>query len=113
MFEIKEIIENDLGILVISGEMLDMEATQLNDKVKSLAQKGIKKIILDLKNVRRLNSCFGLGVLAGCWGCMNRVHGQLKIVNPSPKVAQLLKMTKLDQIFEVFPSLSEAKQSIF
>jgi len=111
MFQIKEIVEKNVGILVVSGEMLDSDATQLNDKVKKLAQKGLKNIILDLSGIRRLNSCFGLGVLAGCWGCMNRVEGQLKIANPSPKVSQLLKMTKLDQVFEIYPDIAEAKKS--
>ncbi|UCF65218.1 MAG: STAS domain-containing protein [bacterium] len=111
MFQIKEIIENKVGILLVTGEMLDADATQLNDTVKKLTQKGIKKVIVDLSGIRRLNSCFGLGVLAGCWGCMNRIDGQFRIVNPSPKVSQLLKMTKLDQVFKIYSDIEEAKKS--
>lgn len=109
MLRISESIEGDLAVIRLSGVMIDADAMALNETVKNLVQKDIKKIILDLGGIKLMNSCFGLGILTACWACVNRAGGKMSIANPSRKVIQLLKMTKLDQILEVADTLEQAE----
>jgi anti-anti-sigma factor len=104
MLEITETLKKREAILKISGMMVDADAMKLNDRVKNLVVQGTKNIILDLSDVKLMNSCFGLGILTACWACVNRSGGRLTIANPSPKVSQLLRMTKLDQILKIADS---------
>jgi anti-anti-sigma factor len=108
MFQIDQKVEDNIAILKISGSMIDSDAGNLIEKVKDLVSTDINKFILELSEVKLMNSCFGLGIILGCWGCTNRANGLLKIANPSPKVAYLLKTTKINQVLEVYDTIEEA-----
>lgn len=108
MFEFTETIVEKGAILKISGIMVDPEAMALNEKVKELLQRGIRYIVLEMSAVRLMNSSFGLGVIAGCWASISRAGGKMIIANPSPKVLQLLKITRLNEILEVAESVEAA-----
>ena len=111
MLNIEKIKDNDIIIVKVSGKMLDTASIQLTEIVKELISKGHTKIILDLNGITLLNSCYGLGIIAACWGYLNKVDGQFRIAQPSKKVAQLLEITKLDQIIEIHEGIEEAKTS--
>jgi anti-anti-sigma factor len=111
MLSIEEIKANDIMIVKASGKMLDTTALQLSEKVKNLVAEGHTKIILDLNGITLLNSCYGLGIIAACWACMNKVDGQFKIAQPSKKVSQLLEITKLNQVIDVYEQIDQAKNS--
>ncbi len=108
MFEFTETIEGRAAILKISGIMVDPDALALNEKVKELMERQIRHIVLEMSAIRLMNSCFGLGVIAGCWASVSRAGGKMTIANPSPKVLQLLKITRLDEILEVAESVEDA-----
>lgn len=108
MFQIEEKREKDISILQVSGIMLNEESQILSHKVKELISTGVKKIVIDLGKINLLNSCFGLGVLAACWGSMNRENGKLLLANPSKKVKRILEITKLNQVFDVFSTVEDA-----
>ncbi|MBN2364724.1 MAG: anti-sigma factor antagonist [Calditrichaeota bacterium] len=110
MVEINEITDGDIRVLAVFGKMLDANSMKLSDKVKSYANSGVRKLIIDLGQISLLNSSYGLGVLAACWGYMNRVNGKLLFANPSPKVQRLLEITKLNQVFEIFETVDAAKK---
>lgn len=113
MLEIAENIHNDVGILKISGIMVDIDAMVLNEKVKNLIVHDVKKIVLDLSEVKLMNSCFGLGIITACWASVNRAGGKMTIANPSSKVTQLLRITKLDQILEISDSVELAEAGFY
>jgi anti-sigma B factor antagonist len=108
MFRIEEKKEGDIIILQTFGEMLDEDARMLPEKVKGLVTGGIHKIVIDLSKINLMNSCFGLGVLAACWGYMNRENGKLVLANPSTKVKRILEITKLNKVFDIFSTVDEA-----
>jgi anti-sigma B factor antagonist len=112
MLAIQEFKERDIIVLQVAGKMLDTDARALSEKVKELVTGGVRKIILDLSGINLMNSCFGLGIIASCWGNMNRANGKLVIANPSPKVTKLLEITKLNQVFAVYKTIEEAKNSL-
>jgi anti-anti-sigma factor len=111
MLSLEENRKNNVVVIKASGKMLDTEALKLSEKVKELAGKGNHKIILDLNGITLLNSCYGLGIIAACWGCLNKVNGILKIAQPSDKVEQLLEITKLNQVIDVYSTVEQAVKS--
>jgi anti-anti-sigma factor len=111
MFRIDQKVEDNVAILKISGPMIDSDAGKLIEKVKALVSNDINQFILELSEVKLMNSCFGLGIILACWGSSNRANGQLKIANPSSKVSYLLKTTKINQVLEVYDTVEEARQS--
>jgi anti-sigma B factor antagonist len=108
MFRIDEKRAGDIITLQTSGQMLDEDSRILSEKVKGLVASGAHKIVIDLGKINLMNSCFGLGVLAACWGYMNRENGKLVLANPSQKVKRILEITKLNQVFDIFPTVDEA-----
>jgi anti-sigma B factor antagonist len=112
MLTIKEVKDGDIVILQVAGKMLDTDARALSEKVKDLVADGVRKIILDLGGINLMNSCFGLGIIASCWGNMNRANGKLVIANPSPKVTKLLDITKLNQVFSIHKTVNDARLSL-
>jgi len=64
--KIKESVQDNVAILSISGNMMGgPETTKLHEVVKSLIADGMKRVIVDLKKVRWMNS-MGLGILMAC-----------------------------------------------
>ncbi len=109
--KIKERIEGEIAVLIISGNMMGgPETGALHDKVKSLIADGIKNIIIDLKKVKWMNSS-GLGVLMSTWGSLQKVGGNLKLANVSEKIDSLLMITQLIQFFETYESVDRALAS--
>ncbi len=108
---IQEKIKKDIAILTISGSMMGgSEYYGLHDKLKSLLSDGIKKIVIDLKKVRWMNSS-GLGTLMSCWGavCMN--NGNLKLANVTEKIQSLLVISQILEFFETYNSVDRAVSS--
>jgi len=111
--KIKEKIEGDVAILTVSGNMMGgPETTQLHDKVKSLAADGLKKVVIDLKNVKWMNSS-GLGILMACMSSLQNSNGKLKLASVTEKVRSVLMITKLIQIFETFENSERAVASFY
>ena len=109
--KIKEKIEGDVAILTISGNMMGgPETMTLHDKIKSLGADGIKRVVIDLKGVKWMNSS-GLGVLMASWGSLRKEGGNMKLANISEKINSLLMITQLMQFFETYQSVERALAS--
>ena len=87
------------------------DAMTLNDEVHKLINSGTKKFIIDMKSVEHINSS-GLGILIASLNAVRQAGGDLKIANASARVLELLKITKLNQIFESFKSVDEAAKKL-
>jgi anti-sigma B factor antagonist len=87
------------------------DAMNLNDEVRKLVDGGKKKFIIDMESVEHINSS-GLGILIASLNAVRQVGGDLKVANASPRVLDLLKITKLNQIFSSFGSVDEAVKSL-
>jgi anti-sigma B factor antagonist len=91
-------------IALIDGSLL------LRDTVQDFLRRGSDQIILDLNDVDFIDSA-GLGELVRSHAAVRSRGGQLKLVNPSANVWDLLKMTKLDQVFDIPPDEATALAS--
>ena len=108
-YEIEEI--KDVVLIRIIGSMMGgPEATKLADDFHKLVTEGKKRMIIDLANVDQMNSS-GLGILIGGLSKVRNQGGNIKLLHVGKKPKSLLKITKLDCVFEVFEKEDEAIDS--
>jgi anti-sigma B factor antagonist len=94
------------------GKIALAEGTSLlRDTVHNFLQHGFNRILLNLQSVQFIDSA-GLGELVRSHASIRNRDGQLKLVNPSANVHHLLKITKLDQVFEIEPDEYSALRSL-
>jgi anti-sigma B factor antagonist len=91
----------DATVVDVVGRLALADGTAaLRDVMRSLAEQGKKHIVLNLAAVNFVDSS-GLGELVRTHASVRSHGGQLKLVNPSKHVHDLLKMTKLDRVLDV------------
>jgi len=89
-------------IVDLSGRItLGEGSVILRDTVKDLLGKGQKKILLNLGDVSYIDSS-GIGELVSAFTSVRNQAGQLKLLHLTKKVHDLLQITKLYTVFEVF-----------
>ena len=91
------------GVTVVdlSGKItLGEGGATLRDEVRKLLAKGQKKIVLNLGEVSYIDSS-GLGELVSAYTAVKNAGGELKLLNLTSKVRDLLVITKLVTVFDV------------
>ena len=86
---------------------LGAETENLRQRISAIIGAGRKCIVLDLGNVDYIDSA-GLGILAASSASARRAGGQLKLVNLTKRVRDLLQITRLSTLFEVYDSVEKA-----
>ena len=90
-----------VSILDCSGRItLGEGSVVLRDAVRELLSKGNKKILLNLGDVSYIDSS-GIGELVSAYTTVRNQGGELKLLNLSKKVHDLLQITKLYTVFDV------------
>lgn len=110
--EISESLREDVLILSLKGRITSGETAALREKVDEAIAAGHVKVVFDLTNVEYVDST-GLGGMVICYTTLKRHNGLLKLVNPNKRNVELLALTKLHTIFEVFPEIQDAVNSFF
>jgi anti-sigma B factor antagonist len=98
------------GAVVISlvGEIVSRtEQTAITEAVGAKLAEGERVFVLDLSEVPYISS-LGIAVLVTTYVKINREGGTLRLVNPRPRVAQVLDMTKVADMFTSYASVEEA-----
>lgn len=102
---------DDVVILDIDGKILLGEGdVQLREAIRRLLQSGARKILLNLANVPYMDSA-GLGELVRAYTTVRREGGELKLLNLTARIQDLLTITKLISVFESFDSEEAALKS--
>jgi anti-sigma B factor antagonist len=65
------------------------------------------QLVLDLGNVTYIDSS-GLGVLVGLWSSAKKSGGEIKLANLSPEMNDMLQLTKLVTVFQIFERVEDA-----
>jgi len=90
-----------VNIVDCSGRItLGEGSVVLRDQVKELLSKGQKKILLNLGDVNYIDSS-GIGELVSAYTTVRNQGGELKLLNLTKKVHDLLQITKLYTVFDV------------
>jgi anti-sigma B factor antagonist len=85
----------------LSGKItLGEGGVTLRDEVRKLVAAGQKKIVLNLADVNYIDSS-GLGELVSAYTAVKNAGGELKLLNLTSKVRDLLVITKLVTVFDV------------
>jgi anti-sigma B factor antagonist len=101
----------DVTVLDLKGRLTLNEGTQqLKDELDGLIGAGVKKIVLNLQDVAYVDSG-GLGELVRSLAAVGRHGGQLKLINLTAKITDLLVITKLLTVFDSYDSESAALAS--
>ena len=102
----------DVSILEISGRLtLGEGVSTLRNTLSGMAKEGRKKILLDLGDLTYLDSS-GIGVLVASFATLTNQGGQLKLLRLTNRVKDLLLLTKLYTVFEVFDDETSALRSL-
>jgi anti-sigma B factor antagonist len=88
------------------------EAKALREKVASLNQEGGCRLVLNLAQVDYIDST-GLGALTMCATGLRKSSGDVKLLNLNRRNIELLVMTKLATVFEIFGDETDAINSYF
>lgn len=102
---------NGVTILSLRAERLDANNSDMvKDELKKLFAGGAKKVLVDLGEVRFIDSS-GLGALVS--GFKNAVagRGRLTLSGLQSQVASMFELTRLNRVFDVFPTTEEALSS--
>ncbi|MCA9742409.1 STAS domain-containing protein [candidate division KSB1 bacterium] len=108
---IKADMQGDVAVINLKGKLMGGPDTKaLHDKVRELADSGSKKLVIDLGQVKWMNST-GLGALMGALTTAKNHNAELKLARVTDKVQSLFMMTKLITVFETHDTLEEAVSS--
>jgi anti-sigma B factor antagonist len=109
--DLKERQAGDVTILDLSGEVRIGEGSvTLRDKIRNLADQGKNKLLLNLGGVKYIDSS-GIGELIANYTTVSRRGGQLKLLNLTDKIQNLLVITKLLTVFDSYNNEAEALKS--
>jgi anti-sigma B factor antagonist len=104
-------IIGDVRILDCSGKITLGEGTMsIRNTVRDVLQSGARKIILNLSDINYIDSS-GVGELVSTFTTTVNGGGKLKLLNLTKKVHELLAITKLLTVFEVFTDEKSALAS--
>ena len=109
--QIEERVVGEVTILDLKGKVTLGEGDEvLKDKINSLILQNRKRILLNLDDVPYIDSA-GLGEIVRTYTTVSRQGGQLKLVNLTKRITDLLSITKLLTVFETFDTEREALDS--
>lgn len=112
-FEIREREREGIIILDVEGRLIVGEpVSALRERVREMVENGKTNVVLNLAGVDYIDST-GLGGLVISYTGLRKVSGALKLLNLSRRNIELLVLTKLTTVFEVFDDEQEAVNSFF
>lgn len=109
--EVTERQAGDVTILDMNGSVRMGEgAISLRNSIRGLSDGGKKKILLNLRGVKNIDSS-GIGELIANYTTVSRDGGQLKLLNLTDKIQNLLVITKLLTVFDSYDNETDALNS--
>jgi anti-sigma B factor antagonist len=105
---IKEKMHGAVAVLSLKGNLMGEPDTEnLRDKIYSLLQEGLNKIVVDMKGVRWISST-GLGTLIAALTSVRNKSGDLRLANITEKVESLFAITQLVKVFKTYETVDRA-----
>jgi anti-sigma B factor antagonist len=101
----------DVTVVDAAGRItLGEGASMFRDKIRDLATGGNKKLLLNLAEISYIDSS-GIGELVSGFTTVTNQGGSVKLLNLTKRVQDLLQITKLYTVFEVFDDETKAVRS--
>jgi anti-sigma B factor antagonist len=100
-------LKNDKLILRLSGDLIGEQiSAEVLDVVSNALQQKVLNCVIDISNVRYINSS-GIGILITILTKCRNKGGEVYLMKPSETVQKLLVITKLNAIFQIVQSENE------
>jgi anti-sigma B factor antagonist len=99
-------------VIAVTGDIDVMNAGQLRELLLEQYAAGARHFVLDLSDVTFLDST-GLGVLVATHRRTRNGAGSLRLVVTRKQLLQLLRMTGLNSVFRVYPSMDDALDAAY
>lgn len=107
-FSLNQRQSGDVTIIEAKGKItIGSGDVQLRTTIKDLLAQGTKKLILNLLGVKYMDSS-GVGELVSTYTSVSNAGGRMVLVGVTGKILDLLQITQLLQVFEVYSSVEEA-----
>ena len=110
---IGEVVE-DRGVVSVSlaGSFCGDSVTKaLREVVHDLGARGISRIVLDLKEIQRIDSA-GLGAIASAYVSVTRASGKFVLASATGRVRDLLSTAMLLQVIPLYPDVRSARAAL-
>jgi anti-sigma B factor antagonist len=99
------------AVFAFKGKLMGgPEAQEFHDKLDEFLKAGKKNIVVDLGDVKFVNSS-GLGNIVRGFSTVKDAGGQMKLAGATEKIDGLLSITKLNSVFEQYRTVEEAAKS--
>jgi len=108
--EISTTEQGNVSIIEIKGRVDSANAQQFGEALSSPISGGMRNLVLDLANVDYMSSA-GLRELVAAYKKTNKLAGDLRLVQPSERVQEILEIAGLDTVFRIFDSRVDAVNS--
>ena len=104
-------VSGEVTILYLDGSIqLGTSSSSLHEALKTHVEKGNRNILINLAKVTSIDSS-GLGSLIAGYASVEKNGGTLKLCNLSTRVIELMTITKLFTVFDIFDTEAEAVAS--
>jgi anti-sigma B factor antagonist len=98
-------------VLALSGRItMGEESSELRNAIKRLLNEGAKKIVLDMGEITYIDSS-GLGALVSAHSTATNAGANIKLANLTKRFHELLGITKLVTVFDVYGDVQSAVKS--
>ncbi len=109
--QLEEEMQGDVAVLHLSGRLMGgVETTEFRDCVQRLVQDNVMQIVMNLGEVRWMNSS-AIGILASSLKGVREAGGDIRLARVSQQVSSVFVETWLDQIFQSYGTVEEAVDS--
>ena len=99
------------AVIKLKGNITGIpDDSKFNNAIQNLIAEKNKHIVVDFGEISYVNST-GLGIIVRGYHAVKAVGGNIKLASPNKKMQNLIELTKLDTIFDVYESVDEALRS--
>lgn len=101
----------DVRVIKLSGKItIGSGDVKIRELIDNALAEGRKNIVFNLAGVTSIDSS-GIGELVACYTTVTKQDGQLKLLRLSPKINDIMQVTQLITVFDVFDDEREALAS--
>ncbi len=98
----------DIRVLELGGKItIGSGDVKIRELIAQALEDGKQNILFDLGGVTAIDSS-GIGEMVACYTTVTKRGGQLKLMHLSPKISDILQVTQLITVFDVFDDEREA-----
>lgn len=101
----------DVRFLELKGKItIGAGDLQMREAIHAALAAGSRKVIVDMKDVTTIDSS-GVGELVGCYTTATHKGAKMKLLHLPPKISDVLTVTQLITVFDVYENEAEALAS--